>query len=87
MIKPQAVKVQKYSITPFTGDNKDWLIFWNQFVVEDDNSKISEISKFNYLLELVEGKPKGRSFLAYRTLLQPIGGSQKDLRTYLRKGH
>ena len=54
MIKPQAVKVQTYSITPFTGDNKDWLIFWNQFVVEDDNSKISEISKFNYLLELVE---------------------------------
>ena len=58
MSKPQAVKLQKYSITPFKGDYKDWLRFWNQFVVEVDNSKISEISKFNYLLELVEGKPK-----------------------------
>ena len=27
-------------------------------MVEVDTSKISEISKFNYLLELVEGKPK-----------------------------
>jgi len=26
--------------------------------VEVDSSKISEISKFNYLLELVEGEPK-----------------------------
>ena len=58
MSKPQAVKLQKYSITPFKGDYKDWLRFWNQFVVEVDNSKISEISKFNYLLELVEGEPK-----------------------------
>ena len=40
---------QKYTITPF----------WNQFVVEVDSSKISEISKFNYLLELLKGEPKG----------------------------
>lgn len=58
MAKPQAVKLQKYTITPFQGDCKDWLRFWNQFVVEVDSSKISEISKFNYLLELVEGEPK-----------------------------
>ena len=32
--------------------------FWNQFTVEVDGSSISEISKFNYLLELVKGKPK-----------------------------
>ena len=56
--KPQAVKLQKYTITPFHGDCKDWLRFWNQFVVEVDSSKISEISKFNYLLELVDGEPK-----------------------------
>ena len=53
MAKPPAVKLQKYTITPFQGDCKDWLRFWNQFVVEVDSSKISEISKFNYLLELV----------------------------------
>ena len=52
------MKLQKYTITPFKGDCKDWVRFWNQFVVEVDSSKISEIGKFNYLLELVQGKPK-----------------------------
>ncbi|XP_065668049.1 uncharacterized protein LOC136088288 [Hydra vulgaris] len=54
----QSVKLQKYTITKFNGDYKDWLRFWNQFTVEVDNSNISNISKFNYLLELVEGKPR-----------------------------
>ena len=56
--KPQAVKLQRYTITPFNGEYKDWLRFWNQFTVEVDGSSISEISKFNYLMELVVGKPK-----------------------------
>ena len=56
--RPQSVKLQKYTITPFKGDYKDWLRFWNQFVIEVDGSSIADISKFNYLLELVEGKPK-----------------------------
>ena len=54
----QSVKLQKYTITHFTGDYKDWLRFWNQFTVEVDGSSIAEISKFNYLLELVKGKPR-----------------------------
>ena len=58
MSKPQAVKLQKYLITPFNEDYKDWLRFWNQFVVEFDNCKVSEISKFDYLLGLVEGEPR-----------------------------
>ena len=58
MSKPQAIKLQKYSSTPFKGDYKDCLRFWNQFVVEVDNSKLSKIRKFNYLLELVEGEPR-----------------------------
>ena len=58
MSSPLAVNLQKYTITPFKGDCKDWVRFWNQFVVEVDSSKISEISKFNYLLELVHGEPK-----------------------------
>ena len=45
-------------ITKFNGDYKDWLRFWDQFMVEVDSSNISNISKFNYLLELVEGKPR-----------------------------
>lgn len=54
----QSIKLQKYTITPFTGEYKDWLHFWNQFTVEVDGSSIAEISKFSYLLELVEGKPR-----------------------------
>ena len=40
----QPVKLQKYTITPFGGDYKDWSRFWNQFSVEVDGAKISEIS-------------------------------------------
>ena len=54
----QAVKLQKYTITPFSGDYKDWIRFWNQFEVEVDGSSISDISKFHYLLELTKGKPR-----------------------------
>ena len=54
----QSVKLQKYTITHFTGDYKDWTRFWNQFEIEVDGSNISEISKFNYLLELTKGKPR-----------------------------
>ena len=56
--RTQSVKLQRYTITKFNGDFKDWLRFWNQFMVEIDGSKIPCISKFNYLLELVEGQPK-----------------------------
>ena len=49
----QSVKLQRYTITKFNGDYKDWLRFWNQFTVEVDGSSLPEISKFNYLLELV----------------------------------
>ena len=54
----QAVKLQKYTITPFNGDYKDWIRFWNQFTVEVDGSAISNISKFHYLLKLTKGKPR-----------------------------
>ena len=57
-VKPQSVELQKYRITPFKGDYKDWIRFWNQFSVEVDGSAISKISKFNYLLQLVKGKPR-----------------------------
>ena len=54
----QSVKLQRYTITPFYGEYKDWLRFWNQFNVDIDGSSISEISKFHYLLELMKGKPR-----------------------------
>ena len=55
-VKPENVKLQKYPM-PFKGDYKDWVRFWNQFSVEVDGSAVSKISIFNYLLELVKGKP------------------------------
>ena len=55
---PQTAKLQKYTITSFSGDYKDWVRFWNQFSVEVVRSTINEISKFNYLLELTKNKPK-----------------------------
>ena len=56
--KQPTIKLHKYTITPFEGDFKDWLRFWNQFTVEVDGSGIAQISKFNYLMELVQGKPR-----------------------------
>ena len=35
-----------------------YVLFWNQFMVEVDRSSIAKISKFNYFLELVKGKPE-----------------------------
>ena len=58
LAKPQAVKLQRYTITPFEGDCKDWLGFWNQFSVAVDGSSMAEMSMFIYLLEFVKGKPK-----------------------------
>ena len=58
LAKPQAVKLQRYTITPFEGDCKDWLRFWSKFSVVVNGSSTAEISKFNFLLELVKGKPE-----------------------------
>ena len=58
LAKQQAVKLQRYTMTPFEGNYKDCLCIWNQFSVEVDGSSIVEISKFNYLLELVKGEWK-----------------------------
>ena len=35
-----------------------YVLFWNQFLVEVDGSGIAKISEFNYILELVKGKPE-----------------------------
>ena len=37
----QSVKLQRYTITPFSGDYKDWLRLSNQFTVEVDQSRKS----------------------------------------------
>eukprot|EP00112_Aurelia_sp_Birch-Aquarium-sp1_P013332 Seg2822.1 transcript_id=Seg2822.1/GoldUCD/mRNA.D3Y31 product="Gag-Pol polyprotein" protein_id=Seg2822.1/GoldUCD/D3Y31 len=75
--KPQAVKLQKYTITPFNGDYKDWLRFWNQFSIEVDGSTIAEISKFNYLLELVDGSTIAE-ISKFNYLLELVRGKPRD---------
>ena len=62
------MKLQRYTITKFNGDCRDWLHFWNQFAVEVDGSSLPEISKFSYLLELVEGKHKEDIFALAHTV-------------------
>ena len=62
-VKPQSVKLQRYTITPFMGDYKNWIRFWNQFLVEVDGSAISKISRFIYLLELELAKVKPREVI------------------------
>ena len=57
-VKPQSVKLQKYTITLFKRDYKDLIHFRNQFLAEVDGSAIAKISKFNYLLELVKEKSR-----------------------------
>ena len=46
LAKPQALKLQRYTITTFEGHYKDWLRFWNQFSFEVDGSSTAEISNF-----------------------------------------
>ena len=41
----QSVKLQRYTITPYTAENRDCLCFWNQFAAKVDVSSIWEISK------------------------------------------
>lgn len=55
----QPVKLRRYRITKANGDYfKDWLRFWNQCMVEIVGTKIADIIKFIYLLELVQRQPK-----------------------------
>lgn len=42
--KHQSAELRKYKITPFDGDHKDWLRFWNKSEVQVDQLKIAEIS-------------------------------------------
>ena len=50
------VKLPKLSIAIFNGTPINWMRFWNQFSAEIDNTKISNVSKFSYLKELLDLK-------------------------------
>ena len=54
--KQQTVKLKKYTVTPFKGEYKDWLKFWNQFTVKELMDQVSQtiansITCWNWYLE------------------------------------
>ena len=48
-------------ISKLEGTYPDWQRFWSQFENEIDRSEISQVSKFNYLKEML--KPKVRTLI------------------------
>ena len=49
-------KLPKLQITKFSGTYEAWLPFWNKFQAEIDKTKLSSVTKFAYLKELVDPK-------------------------------
>ena len=49
-------KLPKLQITKFSGTYEAWLPFWNRFQAEIDKTKLSSVTKFAYLKELVDPK-------------------------------
>ena len=57
IVKPSA-KLPKLVLTKFDGSYMNWPKFWGQFSEAIDKSAIAPITKFTYLLELLEPKVK-----------------------------
>ena len=53
-----AAKLPKLVISKFDGSYMNWPKFWGQFTEAIDKSSIAPITKFTYLLELLEPKAK-----------------------------
>lgn len=51
-----AVKLPKLELPKFYGDVTEWQSFWDQFSSHIDNTDLPDISKFSYLLSLLEGE-------------------------------
>ena len=54
----QNAKLPKLAISKFEGSYMNWPKFWGQFCEAIDKSSIAPITKFTYLLELLEPKIK-----------------------------
>ena len=46
-------KLPKLEISKFQGTFLDWTRFWNQFEIEIDKAKLTQVAKFSYLKELL----------------------------------
>ena len=57
----QHVKLSKLTISAFKGTHLDWQRFWSQFESEIDRAELAQVTKFNYLKEML--KPKVRNLV------------------------
>ena len=55
------VKLPKSTISAFKGTHLDWQRFWKQFESEIDRAELAQVTKFNYLKEML--KPKVRNLV------------------------
>lgn len=49
-------KLPKLTITKFNGTYEAWFPFWNKFPAEVDSTDLAPVTKFAYLIELVDPK-------------------------------
>ncbi|XP_050706794.1 uncharacterized protein LOC126992176 [Eriocheir sinensis] len=56
--KSPEVKLPKLELPKFKGDVTEWVSFWDQFSSHIDDTEIPVISKFTYLVSLLEGEAK-----------------------------
>ena len=52
------VKLPKLNLPKFSGDVLQWPSFWDQFSVTVHDTDLPVVSKFTYLMSLLEGEPK-----------------------------
>ena len=52
------VKLPKLTLPKFSGDVLEWQSFWDQFKVNVHHSDLPVVSKFSYLLSLLQGEAK-----------------------------
>ena len=55
---PVDVKLPKLNLPKFSGDVLQWPSFWDQFSVTVHDTDLPVVSKFTYLMSLLEGEPK-----------------------------
>ena len=53
--RKKTFKLPKIEITKFTGNVRDWLLFWNQFRKIDEDKDIDAEDKFQHLIQSMEG--------------------------------
>ena len=64
------VKLPKLTISAFKGTHLDWHRFWSQFESEIDRAELAQVTKFNYLKEMLQPKVQPKTLLTNYHLQQ-----------------